>query len=78
MPTIPYDKALHYIYGSIIFAVCYHLFLGWGIAMWTVLLIASGKEVYDYMHRDSHTPDIWDLIATLCGAVVCASVLIGH
>jgi hypothetical protein len=42
------------------------------------LLVASGKEVYDYMHRDSHTPDIWDLIATLCGAVVCASVLIGH
>jgi hypothetical protein len=77
MPTIPYDKALHYVYGSVIFAVCYHL-IGVGNSLLAVLLVASGKEVYDYMHRDSHTPDIWDLIATLCGAVVCASVLIGH
>jgi hypothetical protein len=77
MPTIPYDKALHYVYGSVIFAVCYHL-VGVGNSLLAVLLVASGKEVYDYMHRDSHTPDIWDLIATLCGAAVCASVLIGH
>ena len=76
MPTIPYDKALHYLYGSVIFAVCYHLLLGWSNALWAVAMIASGKEIYDYMHRDSHTPDFMDFVATMAGALVCASTLL--
>jgi hypothetical protein len=75
MPTIPYDKALHYVYGSIIFAACYHL-LGVGNSLLAVLLVASGKEVYDYMYRDSHTPDFMDIVATMAGALVCASTLL--
>jgi hypothetical protein len=41
-----------------------------------VLLVASGKEIYDYMHRDSHTPDFMDIVATMAGALVCASTLL--
>jgi hypothetical protein len=56
VPTIPYDKALHYVYGSVLFSVFYHM-LGTGNSLLVVALVASGKEIYDYLHRDSHTPD---------------------
>ena len=75
MPTIPYDKALHYLYGSVLFAMLYHVF-GVGNSLLGVVMIASGKEIYDYMHRDSHTPDFWDFAVTVLGALVCASTLI--
>ena len=75
LAKLPYDKALHFVYGSLIFAACYHL-LGIGNSLLAVCLIASGKEIYDYMHRDSHTPDFWDFVATMAGALVCASTLL--
>jgi hypothetical protein len=75
LAKLPYDKALHYVYGSVLFAVCYHL-LGTGNSLWAVCIIASGKEIYDYLHRDSHTPDFWDFVATMAGALVCASTLL--
>ena len=75
MPTIPYDKALHYVYGSVLFSLCYHL-VGCANALLAVCMIAAGKEIYDYLHRDSHTPDFWDFVATMAGALVCASTLL--
>ena len=74
LAKLPYDKALHYVYGSVLFSLCYHL-LGIGNSLLGVVLVASGKEVYDQMHRDLHTPDFWDFVATMAGALVCASVL---
>ena len=31
--------------------------------------IGLGKEIYDYYHRDKHTPDIKDLIADTLGNI---------
>lgn len=32
-----------------------------------VIAIAFGKEVYDYLHRDKHTPELMDALATIAG-----------
>ncbi len=79
LPTIPLDKAEHYIYGQGIFALsvatCYypswHLSLrvssvvGWSI----VAFFAAGKEVRDKVTKLG-TPDPLDAVATLLGAVI--------
>jgi hypothetical protein len=36
----------------------------------SVSLIAALKEYYDYKHKDKHTPDIWDWVATSLGGIV--------
>jgi hypothetical protein len=38
--------------------------------MVAVLVVAFGKEVYDYYHRQAHTPDGADAIATIVGGIV--------
>jgi hypothetical protein len=65
---IPIDKQLHFFVGGTIMGFCAAAF-GIGIGIGAVVLIAAGKEIYDYMHRDVHTPDIWDFIATLLGGI---------
>ena len=63
--NIPTDKLLHFIVGVLIYAVMH--FTGFGMA--AVVLAAVGKEIYDYFHRDVHTPDVWDALVTICGGV---------
>lgn len=75
LAKLPYDKALHYVYGSLLFALTVHAF-GTAYSLIFVVAAASVKEIYDYVHRDVHTPDTWDFVATVAGALVCASVLI--
>lgn len=36
------------------------------------VLIAVGKEIYDARHRATHTPDVWDAVATGAGGAVAA------
>lgn len=66
--TIPHDKALHFIAGVLIFAVAH--FGGIWVGVAAVTVAAVGKEIYDWFHRDKHTPDIWDAVATVLGGVV--------
>lgn len=63
--NIPTDKLLHFIVGVLIYAVMHFI----GIGMWSVVIAAVGKEIYDYYHRDVHTPDVFDALATICGGV---------
>jgi hypothetical protein len=38
--------------------------------MVAIVVAAVGKEVYDWFHRDRHTPDVWDAVVTVIGGVV--------
>lgn len=64
---IPHDKALHFIAGVLIFAVAH--FGGIWVGMAAVTVAAVGKEIYDWFHRDKHTPDVWDAVATMLGGL---------
>ena len=65
---IPHDKALHFIAGSIIFTVLH--FVTVELALIGVLIAAFGKEIYDYLHRDKHTPEAMDALATIAGGAI--------
>lgn len=81
MPTISHDKCLHFIYGAIIFCFVYFIasitfFPSLESAAIAVFIFGVGKEVYDYFHRDKHTPDLMDAVATIAGGVVCSLPLL--
>ena len=63
--NLPHDKALHFIVGVLIYAAAH--FTSPVVGMIAVAVAAVGKEVYDYMNRDKHTPDLWDAVATVLG-----------
>jgi len=65
---LPHDKALHFIVGVLIYAAAH--FISPAVGMIAVTVAAVGKEVYDYMNRDRHTPDAWDAVATIAGGVI--------
>jgi hypothetical protein len=68
MINLPHDKALHFIVGVLIYAAAH--FISPAVGMIAVTVAAVGKEVYDYMNRDRHTPDAWDAVATIAGGVI--------
>ncbi len=75
---LAHDKALHIVVGGAIFSAAYVLFSIAGlpalhIAAGAVVLAAVGKEVYDYIHRDKHTPDFMDAVATIIGGAISAA-----
>lgn len=75
---IPHDKSLHALVGAVIFSASYSLFHlaalpSLEIAAAAVLLAAIGKEVYDYINRDRHTPDLMDAVATVAGGAISAA-----
>ena len=61
---LPKDKLGHALAGLIIFNFAL-LFVGVGTSLILVLVVAAGKEIYDYFNRDKHTPDFLDFIATV-------------
>lgn len=65
LTKLPHDKALHFIVGVLIYAAAH--FISPAVGMIAVTVAAVGKEVYDYMNRDKHTPDLWDAVATVLG-----------
>ena len=65
---IPADKQMHFISGLIIAAVLTP-FIGW-YSVVLVAMIATAKELYDYLHPESHTADFWDWVATTLGGLV--------
>jgi len=69
LPIIKQDKANHLIYGLIIFSLI-HSFFGLLIASIVCSVFAFGKELYDYMNKDKHTPDIKDALVTIIGGLL--------
>ena len=67
--SIPSDKVYHFAGGVLIFAAALPI-IGVLSGFLTVVIIGAAKEVYDYLHRDRHTPDVWDAVATVFGGLV--------
>ena len=65
---VPCDKQLHFACGLVIAALLTP-FIG-AYAILVVSTIAMLKEVYDYLHKDKHTPDFYDWVATTLGGVL--------
>lgn len=74
---IPADKVAHFASGAVLFAV-FALFTGWEWALVGVAMTATAKEVYDYLHRDIHTPDVLDAVATTLGGCLGAFIALTH
>jgi len=66
--SVPCDKLGHFVAGVFIYAIFHFVSPLFGLAM--VAVAAIGKEIYDYLHRDKRTPDIWDAVATMLGGVL--------
>lgn len=63
---LPQDKLLHLVVGLAIFIVTVP-FAGPVWAFGLACVVGFVKELYDIRHRDKHTPDLWDAIATATG-----------
>ena len=62
MLIIPHDKALHAFYGLLVYNIV--SLYNPTIAILTVVLISVAKEIYDFQHKDIHTADWYDALAT--------------
>jgi hypothetical protein len=65
---VPADKQMHFI-GGLVIAALLTPFIG-AYSIVVVAVIALLKEIYDYLHKDIHTPDFWDWVATVLGGLV--------
>ena len=71
------DKQLHFAVGAAVSVIAVYVsgaaWLGVGVAA----VLGAGKEVYDHLHRDRHTPDIYDFLATVAGGAAGALLMWG-
>ena len=65
---VPCDKQMHFI-GGLVIAAILTPFIG-AYSVLVVAIIALLKEIYDYLHKDIHTPDFWDWVATVLGGIL--------
>jgi hypothetical protein len=72
--NIPSDKIYHCLGGVILFAIG-QLF-GYGLLF--AVVGAIGKEIYDYLHQDTHTLDVWDAVATTLGGLLGYIIYLGY
>ena len=63
-----YDKAWHLLFGAV--AALSPIY-----PMVAILIVAFGKELYDFYHKDKHTCDAMDAIATIVGGLVTLTFL---
>ena len=66
---LPKDKLGHALAGLVIFNFAL-LFVNVAVALILVAIVAGLKEGYDFLHKDKHTPDFWDFVATISVPVV--------
>lgn len=71
--TIPRDKLLHFVAGSIASIVVYAATFNVTIAVSFSTLLGIGKEVYD--SRGHGTVEVADAVATVLGGVVGAILI---
>jgi predicted PurR-regulated permease PerM len=64
---MPIDKQYHFIAGMLIYLIA-QLFMPVAWALLPVVIIATLKEVYDYLSKKG-TPDVNDLLFTMYGAL---------
>lgn len=67
--SVPLDKQAHFASGAILATAILLLTGSIGISFVSVSLVAMFKEIYDLFHRNKHTPDIWDWVATVLGGL---------
>jgi Co/Zn/Cd efflux system component len=65
---VPADKQMHFIGGLVIAAILTPFIGAYSIVV--VAIVALLKEVYDFLHPESHTADFMDWVATALGGVV--------
>lgn len=65
---VPCDKQMHFIVGLFIAAILTPFVGAYSVLI--VSIIALVKEIYDYIHKDIHTPDFWDWLVTALGGLV--------
>ena len=73
---VPADKQMHFICGLVI-AVLLTPFIG-AYSIVVVAIVALLKEIYDYLHKDTHTPDVWDAVATTLGGLLGYIIYLGY
>ena len=64
---IPADKQMHFLSGAILATAILLVTGSASVSFVSVSLVACLKEVYDLLHKDKHTPDVWDWVATSLG-----------
>ncbi len=67
--SIPADKTAHFAMGVVLFAVLLP-FISPMYAAVAVTIIGFAKEAYDSVNKESHTPDVWDALATAAGSLL--------
>lgn len=72
--SIPSDKVAHCLGGVILFAIG-QLF---GYGLFLAVLGAITKEIYDYLHPESHTADPKDAVATILGGLLGYIIYLGY
>ena len=65
---LPHDKTLHVIAGVVVYAVAH--FVSPVVGFGAVVSAGIGKEIYDLFHRDKHTPEVMDAVATIAGGII--------
>ena len=70
---VPLDKQAHFITGAVA-GLFGFLILGY-YSLILVALIAAMKEGYDYLHKDIHTCDFYDFLATVLGGVFILALI---
>ena len=76
--SIPHDKFLHLTFGIVIsqivsgvYSLIFHPSYGGAIIGFIgAFIVGIIKEVYDYNHRDTETPEIMDIEYTTIGGLI--------
>ena len=66
---VPQDKFMHFLSGAILATAILLVTGSPSVSFVSVSLVACLKEVYDLLHKDKHTPDVWDWVATSLGGL---------
>ena len=70
---VPADKQAHFLCGLVIAAILTPFIGAYSIVV--VAIIALLKELYDFLHPESHTADFLDWVATTLGGVVAFVII---
>lgn len=62
------DKSLHFLVGFFITVIFQWPLRYEGLIV--AIILGVVKEMYDRLHYDRHTCDIWDVISTISGAII--------
>jgi hypothetical protein len=71
LPSLPQDKANHFVYGAIIAALT--SFFSPHIAIVAVVIVGAGKELSDWWQNQrggNHGIEIMDAVSTICGGLI--------